>query len=165
MSIEELKSRIISLNEAKNIFAEKKLKNELKEGEEKELISNLIYVISELRQYAHEIGISHEGKVDDENELITEFKYINEGVNNLKSQILMLVNSSIEELHNKLNNMRISGPLSETGQSGPVGEVGNQEFIEKKEKKAKDANNKKTAENRLKTVKERLKNKLTPIKE
>ncbi|MDD4930672.1 MAG: hypothetical protein PHG66_00765 [Candidatus Colwellbacteria bacterium] len=96
--MEELKSRIVALNLAKNNYAAKKLKGDTTESDNKDLISTLIYVIAECRRVASDIGISDDGKINREEPSIAIFTHLNQNVNDLKKQIVMLTNSSHEEL-------------------------------------------------------------------
>jgi hypothetical protein len=96
--MEELKSRIVALNLAKNNYAAKKMKGEYTEIDNKDLISTLIYVIAECRRVASDIGISDDGKINREEPSIAIFTCLNQNVNDLKKQIVMLTNSSPDEL-------------------------------------------------------------------
>lgn len=95
---DELKSRIVALNLSKNNYATKKLKNDVDETDEKDLISTLIYVIAELRRCASDIGISDDGKINREVDNIDTFNALNQSVKNLKTQILFLTRASVDEL-------------------------------------------------------------------
>lgn len=103
MSLDELKSRIVSLNIEKNEYATKKVKGELSETDEKNLVSSLIYVISELKQCAKDCGISDDGKFIERTKEIEDLNHLNESVKNLKSQILFLVNSSVKDIKKEMN--------------------------------------------------------------
>lgn len=94
--MEELKSRIVSLNLAKNNYAAQKMKGE--SVNDKDLISSLIYVIAECRRVASDIGISDDGKINREEPSVAIFTHLNQNVNDLKKQIVMLTNSSPDEL-------------------------------------------------------------------
>jgi len=96
--MEELKSRIVSLNLAKNNYAAKKMKGETNESDNKDLVSSLIYVIAECRRVASDIGISDDGKINRSEPSITIFTHLNQNVNDLKKQIVMLTSSSPEDL-------------------------------------------------------------------
>lgn len=100
--MEELKSRIIELNLIKDNYAKKKIKGETTNIDNKDIISSLIYVISECRKVASDVGISDDGKINNfespSKDQIEIFKHLNESVKNLKTQIVMLTNSSPESL-------------------------------------------------------------------
>jgi hypothetical protein len=102
--MEELKSRIVSLNTAKNNYACKKLKGE--EVNDKELISSLIYVISECRRVGSDIGISDDGKINREDPAIEIFRHLNQNVKDLKDQIISITKSSPSELKEIIRNER-----------------------------------------------------------
>lgn len=96
--MEELKSRILSLNLEKNNYASKKIKGEISESDNKNLISSLIYVIADCRRVASDIGISDDGKINREEPSISIFVHLNKSVNELKKQILTLTNATQQEL-------------------------------------------------------------------
>ena len=96
--MEELKSRIVALNLAKNNYAAKKLKGDTTDTDNKDLISTLIYVIAECRRVASDIGISDDGKINREVSSIDIFTHLNQNVNDLKKQVVMLTSSSTNEL-------------------------------------------------------------------
>jgi len=102
--MEELKSRIVSLNTAKNNYASKKLKGE--EVNDKELISSLIYVISECRRVGSDLGISDDGKINREDPSIEIFRHLNQNVKDLKDQIISITKSSPSELKEIIRNER-----------------------------------------------------------
>lgn len=106
--MEELKSRIIELNLIKDNYANKKIKGETTNTDNKDIISSLIYVISECRKVARGVGISDDGKINNSEspskEQIEIFKHLNESVKNLKTQIVMLTNSSPESLRLLMRN-------------------------------------------------------------
>lgn len=104
MSLNNLKNRIIELNNLKNNYATKKLKNDINERDEKDLVSTLIYIIAEIKKYASEIGIDNNGKITKECPELNDFNHINESVKNLKKQILFLINSSVKEIREEINN-------------------------------------------------------------
>jgi hypothetical protein len=103
-SIEDLKKRVINLNELKDSYVVKKLESEDGENDEKELVTSLVYVIADLRSVANNLGISSDGKFSVVTEEIKEFNFINEGVRNLKTQIQFLTKASVSEI---LNEMKI----------------------------------------------------------
>lgn len=98
IQMEELKSRIVALNLAKNNYAAKKIRGEINESDNKDLISTLIYSIAECRKIAGDIGISDDGKINRDEPSIEIFKHLNQNVNDLKKQIVMLTNASQDEL-------------------------------------------------------------------
>ena len=103
--LNELKSRIVALNISKNDYASKKMKNDVSETDEKNLISTLIYVVAELRRCATDIGISDDGKINVElTQEIEQFNILNENVKDLKKQILFLTKSSPEEIKQEMIN-------------------------------------------------------------
>ena len=82
--LNELKSRIVALNISKNDYASKKMKNDVSETDEKNLISTLIYVVAELRRCATDIGISDDGKINVElTQEIEQYNILNENVKDL----------------------------------------------------------------------------------
>ena len=96
--MEELKTRIVALNLAKNNYAAKKMKGDASGTDDKDLISSLIYVIAECRRVASDIGISDDGKINRDEPSITIFKLLNQNVNDLKKQVVMLTESTQSEL-------------------------------------------------------------------
>lgn len=102
MSFDDIVSKIVSLNKCKNSYAEKKLKGDADENDEKDMISSLIYLIAELRKTASEIGISEDGKLNSSHPELEKFMSLNENVKNLKSQILLLINSSTKQLKEEM---------------------------------------------------------------
>lgn len=102
MSFDTITSKIISLNKCKNNYAEKKLKGDVKEDDEKDMISTLIYVIAELRKIATDIGISDEGKTNTQHSELDTFIALNDNIKNLKTQILFLINSSQQQLKEEM---------------------------------------------------------------
>ena len=96
--MEELKSRIVSLNLVKNNYANKKMKGDFTESDTKNLISNLIDTISECRRVSSDIGISDDGKINRKESSIEIFTLLNQNVNDLKKQIVMLTTNSPEKL-------------------------------------------------------------------
>lgn len=108
--MEELKSRIVELNLIKDNYAKKKIKGETTDADNKDIISSLIYVIAECRKVADNIGISDNGNINNSSEELSIkesfeiFKHLNESVKNLKTQIVMLTNSSPESLRCLMKN-------------------------------------------------------------
>ena len=102
MSFDELKTKIISLNKDKNAYAEKKLKGDVNEKDEREMISTLIYMIAELRKIATDIGISEDGKMNEKHPDLEIFLHLNQDIKSLKSQILYLINSHTDILKKDL---------------------------------------------------------------
>ena len=102
--LEELKSRILSLNVSKNDYATKKMKKDTTDTDEKDLISSLIYVVAELRRCASDLGISDDGKINRQiSQDIEIFNVLNESVKNVKTQIIFLTKSTPEEIKNEMN--------------------------------------------------------------
>lgn len=95
-TVEDLSRRIIHLNECKNKYAFQKMKGEriLKE-DENEMISNLIYLIAEIRKLASE-------KIEEQS-LLNQMVKINDDIKELKKQILFLLNSSPSEIKHEAN--------------------------------------------------------------
>lgn len=104
--MESLGVAVQKLNTEKNKYAEKKIKSGVSETEDKEIISQLIYVISQCRATADEMGISTDGKYSKSNSEMENFRGINIGISNLKSQILILVNSPRDDLKQMVKNER-----------------------------------------------------------
>lgn len=144
MDFSEIKSRIVELNNHKNSFAKKKMDSDVGEKDEKELISSLIYLISELRKCASELGISDDGKKD--GVIPNEFLYLNDGVKNLKTQIIFLTRSSPDMIKEEMNKQNDT-----------------QRLDKKHKKEIENKNNDSTT--RLDETRERLKQKLKQIKE
>jgi mannitol-specific phosphotransferase system IIBC component len=123
--MEELKTRIVSLNQSKNDYANKKIKGEHNQKDEKELLTGITYLIAECRRVACDLGISDDGKINRPNEADLDiFKVLNESVNNLKKQIVMLLDSSPDQLktimresmdkqHLLVNKSRVDARLNE----------------------------------------------------
>lgn len=100
--MEELKTRIVALNLAKNNYAAKKIKGDTSGTDDKDLISSLIYVIAECRRVASDIGISDDGKINRDEPSIEIFKHLNQNVNDLKKQVVMLTQATQEDLKNMM---------------------------------------------------------------
>jgi hypothetical protein len=116
--LEEVKSRIVGLNLSKNSYVVNKIKNNLNDSDEKDLIASLIYVIAEIRRLALELGISDDGKINLESPYLGDFNHLNESVKNLKTQILFLTKASIEEIKNEMAKQKDAIHLNKIEHSG-----------------------------------------------
>jgi len=112
--MEELKSRIVDLNVAKNNYATKKMKGSTIDADDKELVSSLIYVIAECRRVASDLGVSDDGKINRDEPGIEIFKILNENVKELKDQIVMLTKSTSEELKKVIRDQADKQHVEET---------------------------------------------------
>lgn len=137
--LDEVKSRIVGLNLAKNNYVTNKLKNNLNDNDEKDLIASLIYVIAEIRRLASDLGISDDGKINLESPHLENFNHLNESVKNLKTQILFLTKASIEEIKGEMAKQKDAIHLNKTAesqQSQPANKNANSEtnrYLEKRE--------------------------------
>lgn len=114
--LEEVKSRIVGLNLAKNNYVTNKLKNNLNDNDEKDLIASLIYVIAEIRRLASDLGVSDDGKINIQNQYVENFNHLNESVKNLKTQILFLTKASIQEIKGEMAKQKDALYLTKTAE-------------------------------------------------
>ena len=117
---DDLKLRIKTLDNIKNAYVAKKLKGETDEKEEKKMAADMIYIISELRNYAASIGVNtvtgeigvrsdimKDGETEEEKQLRYKFdfenlKHANDVVKNLREQILIINKNDKEQLYEVL---------------------------------------------------------------
>jgi hypothetical protein len=111
--MEELKSRIVSLNLTKNNYATKKMKGESTESDDKDLISSLIYVIAECRRVANDLGVGGDGMITREDLEMTIFTHLNRNVKDLKTQIVTLTQSSPDSLRALMRQQKDERHLAE----------------------------------------------------
>lgn len=88
-----IKNYIVKLNIEKNEYAKKKIEGEVNIKKENELISSLIYLVSEITAQAQKLKDKN-----NDSEFYKEVSSANETVKQLKSQILTLVSSNPTEL-------------------------------------------------------------------
>ena len=91
-TLEKIKEDVISLNNKKNEYASKKINGQVSDTEEKELISRLIYLISELRKCALDMGVDEQGKIkqDINAQQETILRQLNQFTKDLKEQIIVI---------------------------------------------------------------------------
>lgn len=114
--LDEVKARIISLNLEKNSYVTNKLKNNLNNSDEKDLIASLIYVVAEIRRLASDLGISDDGKINLQSPHLENFNYLNESVKNLKTQILYLIKASTDEIKSEMAKQKDAIHLAKTSE-------------------------------------------------
>lgn len=98
--LEKVKNDIVSLNNRKNEYANKKINGQISDREEKELLSRIIYLISEIRNVAFEMGVKENGQItvsynnEEERKQLEEkfliLNHLNQQTKDLKSQILLI---------------------------------------------------------------------------
>lgn len=96
-----IKNYIVKLNIEKNEYAKKKIEGEVNLKKENELVSSLIYLVSEIRSQGQKL------KDTNNDEFYKELSSANETVKQLKSQILTLVSSTPTELKKIVNDKNI----------------------------------------------------------
>lgn len=106
--MDKLRNDIISLNNRKNEYANKKVNGQVSDTEERELLSRIVYLISELRNFAFNLGVKENGNFEpnftndeekkDWEEKMIALSHLNNLTKELKNQILILRNNTPIEL-------------------------------------------------------------------
>lgn len=98
LELTELEKRIELLNSKKNTYTQDKINNTVDPKSEKDMIAELIYCITDIRRVGEYILTLSTEERAEKKEYIQGIKKLNEDIKDLKSQILLLVNNSKEEI-------------------------------------------------------------------
>lgn len=90
---EYIKNTIVKINIEKNNYAKKKVIGEVNVTKERELVSMMIYLISEIKYNTDKLGLGRDSICN-----------LYSTANDLKSQVLTIVNSTPEKLRETINN-------------------------------------------------------------